>query len=243
MNRNVTIITIAVSLIIAAAIVSRSYNYKYKSKHLVSVAGSAYYNFSADLIVWSASVDCSSMDIKTAYAKLKADGQQITEYLKNRGIADSEIVFSAISSDKEFEDQYNADGRTTGRTFRGYKLNQTVKIESRKIDKVEKISREVTELLQAGVELSSGEPLYYYTKLADLKIDLLAKASADAYNRAQTIAANAHSKLGSLRKANMGVFQITGQYSNENFTGGGTFNTSSKNKTANVIVRMEYELE
>ncbi|MBC7552836.1 MAG: SIMPL domain-containing protein, partial [Taibaiella sp.] len=76
-----------------------------------------------------------------------------------------------------------------------------------------------------------------------LKIDLLAKAAADAYARAQTIAENAHSRLGKLKEANMGVFQITGQYSNESFTYSGTFNTSSKNKTANVIVRMEYELE
>ena len=108
---------------------------------------------------------------------------------------------------------------------------------------MEKISREITELLQQGIVLNSGEPLYYYTKLADLKVDLLAKASADAFSRAQTIANNAKSKLGKLKEANMGVFQITGQYSNESFTYSGTFNTSSKNKTANVIVRMEYGLE
>lgn len=243
MNKQLSIIIIAIALVFMAIILGRSYNYKFKSRQLVSVAGSAYYNFSADLIVWSASVECNSLDIKSAYSKLKADDQQITEYLKAKGIQDSEIVFSAITSRKEFEDTYNAEGRTTGKIFRGYKLNQSVKIESPKIDRVEKISREITELLQAGIELNSEEPLYYYTKLADLKIDLLAKASADAYNRAQTIAKNAHSQLGSLRKANMGVFQITGQYSNESFTYSGTFNTSSKNKTANVIVRMEYELE
>lgn len=243
MRNYISIVIAAVAIIVLAIILGNSYTYKYKSNNRVSVAGSAYYNFSADLIVWSASVECTSMDMKSAYIKLKSDDQQILDYLKRNGIKDDEIVFSSISSDKIYEDTYNNEGRQTGRIFKGYKLNQSVKVESTSIDQVEKISREITELLQQGIELSSEEPLYYYTKLADLKIDLLSIASADAYSRAQTIAKNAHSKLGKLVVANMGVFQITGQYSNENFTYSGTFNTSSRNKTANVIVRMEYTLE
>ena len=243
MRNHISVIVLAIAIVCGGLILGHSYTYKYKNRNRVSVAGSAYYNFTADLIVWSATVECSSTDIKDAYTKLKTNDQQILAYLKSHGIMDSEIVFSSISSNKQFEDLYNAEGRQTGKLFKGYMLNQSVKVESKSIDKVEKISREITELLQLGIELSSGEPLYYYTKLADLKIDLLAKASADAYSRAQTIAKNAHSSLGKLKEANMGVFQITGQYSNESFTYSGTFNTSSKNKTANVIVRMEYELE
>ena len=243
MRSYISVIIVAVTVIVLGCIVGHAYTYKYKNHNRVYVAGSAYYNFTSDLIVWSASVECASMDMKDAYTKLKTDDQQILVYLKSHGITDSEIVFSSISSNKEFEDTYNGDGRQTGKIFKGYSLNQSVKIESKNIDRVEKISREITELLQQGIELSSGEPLYYYTKLADLKVDLLAKASADAYSRAQNIASNAKSKLGKLKEANMGVFQITGQYSNESFTYSGTFNTSSKNKTANVIVRMEYGLE
>jgi len=233
----------ALAVIICAFIIYHSYTYKFRNHNRVSVAGSAYFNFSADLIVWNANIECSAMDVKDAYSRLKADNQQVLAYLKGRGVTDSEIVFSAISSNKEYDPTYSPDGRQTGQKFKGYKLTQQVKVESKNIERVERISREITELLQQGIELNSAEPLYYYTKLADLKIDLLAKASADAYNRAQTIAKNAHSRLGTLKEANMGVFQITGQYSNENFTYSGTFNTSSKNKTANVIVRMEYELE
>jgi len=243
MRNYVSVIIAAVAIIVCCLVFGHSYTYKFKNHNRVSVAGSAYYNFSADLIVWSASIECNATDVKDAYAKLKADDIQILAYLKAHGISDSEIVFSAIASDKQFDDKYSPDGRQIGKIFRGYKLIQSVKVESKNIDRVEKISREITELLQQGIELSSSEPLYYYTRLADLKIDLLAKASADAYNRALTIAKNAHSHLGPLKEANMGVFQITGQYSNESFTYSGTFNTSSKNKTANVIVRMEYQLE
>jgi len=41
----------------------------------------------------------------------------------------------------------------------------------------------------------------------------------------------------------MGVFQITGQNSNENYSYGGTFNTTSKNKTASITLRTEYAVK
>jgi hypothetical protein len=242
-KNNLVAVIIAIGFIACCLIIERGYNYKFRSHKTISVAGSAYYNFTADLIVWSASFERSSMDIKDAYSKLKADEQQIESYLAAHGINPKEIVFTSIVSSKQFENTYNSEGRTTGKVFKGYKLSQSVKIESKNIDNVEKVSREITELLQGGVELSSEEPQYYYTRLSDLKINLLSQAAADAYNRAITIAKNAHGSLGKLKEANMGVFQIIGQYSNETFTYSGVYNTTSKNKTANVIVRMEYELD
>ncbi len=209
----------------------------------MSVVGSSEYNFTADLIVWSATFTRTSFELKDAYSSLKSDVQQIKAYLNSHGISENEVIFSSIVIDKQYNYQYDVNGRQTATTFNGYQLRQNVKIESKNIDKVEKISREITELLQSGIELSSQEPFYYYTKLSSLKIDLLAKAAADAYNRANTIAENGHSDLGRLRKASMGVFQITGQHSNEDYSYGGAFNTTSKNKTATITVRLEYELE
>lgn len=105
---------------------------------------------------------------------------------------------------------------------------------------VEKISREVTELLQKGIEFNSNKPSYYYSRLNELKIDLLAKAAEDAKLRAETIAKSSAVNLGSLKKANMGVFQITGKNDNEDYSYGGSFNTTSKEKTASITLKVEY---
>src|SRR5690606_29035825 len=121
-----------------------------------------------------------------------------------------------------------------------YNLSQTVTVDSREIQKVEKISREVTGLIESGIELNSYAPSYYYSKLSELKIDLLAKASADAHLRAETTAKNAGGKRGEVKKANMGVFQILGKISDEEYSYGGTFNTSSKEKKATITTRMEF---
>ena len=105
------------------------------------------------------------------------------------------------------------------------------------------MSREITGLLQKGIELNSTPPSYYFSGLNNLKIDLLAKAAQDALKRAQTIAENSEASLGEIRKASMGVFQITGKNMNEDYSYGGAFNTSSKEKTASVTLRVDYGIK
>ncbi|GAA4320352.1 SIMPL domain-containing protein [Compostibacter hankyongensis] len=242
MRNAVTALILGIALIIAAALLGSAYKYKYRSAQIVSVTGGAEVNFTSDLIVWTGSYSKKSMVLKEAYAQLKEDENKVRDYLTKQGINPKELVFSAVNIRKEFSNRYDENGRITGNEFTGYALTQTVKVQSKEIGKVEQVSRQVTELIQAGVEFNSAEPSYYYTKLADLKIDLLAKASADGRVRAETIAKNAGSKLGGLKSADMGIFQITGQYSNEEYTWGGTLNTSSREKTASITVKMEFAL-
>ncbi len=236
-----TLIT-ALAAVIIAAILASGYNYKFKAKNTLPVTGSAEYNFEADLIVWAGSYMRTSMDLKEAYAMLKQDEMRVREYLRSKGINEKEAVFSSITISRQYNETFDDRGNRTSSVFSGFQLSQRVRVESVDIEKVEVISREVTGLLEAGVELNSEEPQYYYTKLKDVKIKLLQEAGEDARRRAETIAKAGHSSLGGLRKASMGVFQITGRNSNEDFTYGGAFNTASKSKTATVTVRYEYAL-
>ena len=97
--------------------------------------------------------------------------------------------------------------------------------------------------MNKGVQFNSSPPRYYYTQLADLKIEMISKATEDARIRAERIAKNAGGTLGKLISARMGVFQITGQNSGEDYSWGGSFNTSSKNKTASITMRLEYNVK
>jgi len=126
------------------------------------------------------------------------------------------------------------------REFTGYRLNQTIQIESKDVDNIEDISRQVTELINLGIEFYSQPPEYYYTKLAELKLEMIASATEDARLRAEKIAINSGSKIGKLKQARMGVFQIIAQNSSEDFSWGGSFNTSSKMKTATITMKLEF---
>ncbi len=231
---------IAVAVIAGLYIVGNAYKYKFKSTETISVTGLAEKDFTSDLIVWSGSFNRYGFELKTAYATLKADEAAIRSYLNSKGIADSNIVFSSIAINKNFRRSYDDKGNEISAEFTGYTLTGNVRVESKDINRVEKLSREITELLERGIELNSNAPEYYYTRLNELKIDLLAKASEDAKTRAETIAKNSGGSLGGIKKATMGVFQITGKNANEDYSYGGAFNTSSKEKTASITLKVDY---
>jgi hypothetical protein len=118
-----------------------------------------------------------------------------------------------------------------------------VSIESNTVEQIEAFARDITELINAGVEIYSEAPSYYYTKLGELKLEMLSVATANARTRAEKIVANSGGKLGKLKNARLGVFQIVAQNSSESYTWSGAYNTTSKNKTGAVTVKLEYALE
>jgi hypothetical protein len=123
-----------------------------------------------------------------------------------------------------------------------YDLSQTVTIRSNEIDKITEISRKATELLNEGVAFQSEAPQYLYTKLADIKVTMLAEATKDARKRAEMIAECAGSKLGGLKYADMGVMQITPLYSNE-VSDYGVNDTYSLEKEITAVVHCKFEIK
>lgn len=241
-------IVLLVLLLVAGAItcvylMGNAVTFKFRQQESILVTGSAEQHFESDLIVWSASFSRHSHELQEAFASLKQDEHKVRKYLSEMQLGEQEVTFSSVRIEKQYNTRYDEYGRMTSNTFAGYRLVQSVKVESTDIPRVDRVSREITSLIQQGVEMNSEPPSYYYTKLGSLKIDLLAKASEDGRKRAETIAENAGTRIGELRKANMGIFQITGQNENEAYSYGGAFNTTSLNKTATITVRMEFALK
>jgi hypothetical protein len=136
-------IVLGLCAIIAFWIAGNAFKYKSKSTETIVVTGLAEKDFVSDLIVWNGSYSRKAMDIKSTYAAVKVDESAIRQYLKGKGIADNEMVFSSVVINKEFDTRTDENGRQLGQQFSGYNLMQTVKVESKNVDKIDKIAREV----------------------------------------------------------------------------------------------------
>lgn len=242
MTKNISAIVFAIAIIGASIVLGNAVINRNKKNGTISVTGLGQTNFTSDLIVWEASFSKVDSDLKQAYSDLQKDKEIISNYFKSKGLQADVIVFKAVATDKEFKQNYTADGKYLGQEFIGYTLTQTVQINSKEVEKVEKISREVTELLNKGIQLYSIAPRYYYTKLEDLKIEMVAQATENAHVRAKSIAEKSGAKLGDLSLAQMGIFQITGQNSDEEYSWGGSYNTAAKEKTASITMKLTYEV-
>lgn len=234
---------IGICVILSAYVFMKGYRDRNGKDNVIHVTGMGSRNFDSDLIVWRGSFSKSNIDLAAASASLESDRNTIKNYLIGKGIQENEIVFSAMEIKKNFDDTRNSEGDITGSVFVGYSISQMVTIESSEVSKVEQISREVTELIASGVEFYSENPEFYYTKLAELKIEMVTEATADARIRAEKIAQSSGSNLGSLQSAEMGIFQIVGQNSDEDYSWGGAFNTSSRRKTASITIQLNFEID
>lgn len=243
MKNHITALLFSIAIIISAVFLGNAYVKRSEIGGNIEVTGLGEVDFTSDLIVWEGRFSTSSFELKTAFERLNADKEIIKSYLINKGLKAEQLVFSAVSTQQNNKQKYSAKGEYMGEEFTGYTLRQNVTIESTEVEKIELISREVTELLNQGVQFYSQEPRYYYTKLANLKIEMISKATEDARLRAEKIAEFSGGKLGELKSADMGVFQILGQNSDENYSWGGTFNTSSKNKTASITMKLVYKAD
>ncbi|MBU1239695.1 SIMPL domain-containing protein [Myxococcota bacterium] len=211
----------------------------------IKVTGSAKRRIVSDRIGWTATMTVTNMDRTTAYKELSANVVKALDYLKSKGIKEKQISVSAATFHEKHETEYHGTGteRVEKSVFKGYTTRQTITVESSEVLKVEKISREITSLLEQGIAIYSSAPRYYYTKIGELKITMLAEASGDARNRAQNIVSKAdNTSLGRLKKATMGIININPANSTS-VAWDGNNDVTSLEKDIITIVHAEYFLD
>jgi hypothetical protein len=243
MKQYTNAIIFGIAIVASSIFLGKAYTDRNKKEGEIRVTGLGKTDFSSDLIVWEGRFKAQNIDLKKAYLTLEKNKSTINQYLSKKGINTANLIYSAVKTTQKNKQLYSSVGKYMGEEFVGYELTQSILIESKEVDTIEKISREITELLNQGVRFYSESPRYYYTKLADLKIEMISKATEDARVRAEKIAEFSGGELGDLESAKMGIFQITGQNSTENYSWGGTFNTNSKEKTASITMKLVYKVK
>ena len=230
-------------IIISAWLLAQGVTNFRKESPKLNVTGMAEKQITSDLIVWNIMLKTKGDDRASAYNQYKRVAATMRKYLKEHGIMDSVISTSSVDINQETRQIYNPDSRQYDTYNDGFSVTQTFTVRSHDVSLVERVYQNISELYNEGIDFSSNAPLYYYTKLNDLKMEMLNKASENAYERAQTIAKGSNSAIGAMLSSAMGVFQIIGLNSEEEYSWGGTFNTSSKEKVASITVRTTYEIE
>ncbi len=211
---------------------------------VIEVTGSAKKRIVSDQIEWSAVIETTNMDRTQAYRDLRGFVETTRKYLADEKVKDDEIRASSASIEELFNTEYVGVGeeRVERQVFNGYKASQTISVRSTDVARVERISREVTQLLERGVPISSQTPAYFYTKLGELKITMLAEASKDARTRAENIVKQAGgADLGKLRTADMGIINVNPANATDTSWDGNN-DTSSLEKDIITIVHASFEL-
>lgn len=230
---------LAVALVLSSIIGAWAYTHTKKGEQMVTVTGSARKRIKSDLVIWRAGVSYQATQLSEAYKSLSDNIPKVKQYLISKGVSEDQITVSAITS-TTLHDKDN-EGQETG-AITGYVLRQEVEVRSSDVDKIAKVAREATELINQGILIESMPPEYHYTQIGTLKVEMLSEAAKDAKARAQQIASSTGSTIGTVRSAKMGVLQITPADSND-VSGEGMNDTSSLDKDITAVVNISFAVE
>jgi hypothetical protein len=233
-------VALALGLIGATVVGSRALVRVKSEDQTIGVTGSAKRRIRSDLVVWTATVSYKSDTMQGAYKALAAATPKVVAYLKDKGIKPTEIVVDSITT--KALHPHGKEGQELEEVTTGYTMSQEVRVRSADVDKVTEVSRAATELINQGIMIDSGAPEYHYTRLGELKIQMLHEAAKDTRVRAEQIAHATGAKLGPLRSARMGVMQINPADSTETSSEGNN-DTSSLDKDVIAVVTSNFQLE
>jgi len=251
MNTNIIrSLIIGAAIVITAFILGSSFKNRNLKQDTISVTGLGSKDFISDEISWSGSFDANAMEAKEAYNIILQDREKVKNFFLNKGFKADEFSFGGVNFSRSYRTVTTKEADGTERSeniFDGYKATQSVYFRAKKnpvlMKKIENVIDKTAELINNGVQFEPSSAQYTYSDLASLKHSLIEAGSKDAKQRAEKIVKSADGNLGKLKDASMGVFQITAKGSTDEDTYGGNFDTSSKEKSARITVRLTYNLD
>ena len=231
---------LSLGLVASTWIAATSFERVKRSGQSITVKGYAERKITSDYGAWRGRFAVRGGDLVATYEKLSQDLQTVRSWLMKQGVAESAIEATPVTTEAQYV--LTSDGNRTNQV-EGYVLTQSVDVESSDIGLIAKISKDSTGLIRDGIAFESDAPKYFYTKINDLKIEMLAEATKDARVRAEQLASNSGtSHVGALVSAEQGVFQITSVHSTD-VSGYGELDTESVYKSIKAIVTISYGIE
>ena len=215
--------------------------YYYQSKinnNTVTVKGLAEMEVKADLAIWTLKYVVTGNDLSVTQKKMQEQAKIINNFLQTNGLKNDEISFGRIETNDLTANPYrNSDIKDIR-----FILTQTINIKTENVDLVEKLLAQSGDLVTKGIifdNQSYGSPVsYIFTKLNEIKPQMLEEATKNAKEAALEFAKNSNSKVGKIRRANQGVFSILPQEQISSVS-----ESQQINKKIRVVSTVEYWLK
>lgn len=239
---------LAIGLVLAGWILGSEIRDVRLADRYVSVRGLAERTVKSDLAIWPLPFREAGNDLKATFAKSEEDRQAVLDFLAQQGIPKSDI---ALGQPSVIDTQANEFG--AAKNPNRFIVQQQVSVRSTNVDQVAAAVQQTSALIARGVVLGGGQNYgpgsggvsYVFTGLNAIKPEMITEATRNARAAAERFAADASSKVGTIRQASQGLFTIS---SADDTSGsgegvGGDQSGGSMMKKVRVVTTIDYYLE
>jgi hypothetical protein len=201
----------------------------------IAVTGSAKRLIDSDYVIWDASVSSQQATPEAAAKKLGGWTAAVTSFLEREGVRHSELSVEPVTAATVHKGAYG------GGKIVGYSLTVTIEVRSRRVGQITAVASQSSKLLALGIPFESQPLQYVFTRLATVRLALLAAATKDALDRARVLVDATGAHLGTLRNVDVGVFQVTPPNSTD-VSSYGVYDTSTIQKDVTAVVNVSFAL-
>lgn len=205
---------------------------------VVTVKGLSERQVKADLALWDIAYTATGDDLGAAQTKVESDTKIIHDFLTQNGLPAESVTPQQVEVVDLMAQQYRSEGASQSRFI----VTASLLVRSGDVDLVQSIARKTGDLIKQGVIFAkensgSNTPYYLFTRLNDVKLDMIAEATKNARDAADQFAADSGAHIGAIYRANQGQFSIL---PGDNWPGADE--SRQINKTVRVVATVDYML-
>ena len=226
-NRIIEASILAIGLCLVGVFIYCSVVHITDSRRVVSVKGLAEREVPADRVTWPIRFSLTGNDLPSLYDQTVKTNQVIEQFLTSNGIINADITIAAPTVYDVYQNNYS-DRKPNYR----YEMSSVVTVSSNNIEKVGELINRQGELMREGIAISSWGVNYEYTKLNEIKPDMIEEATKNSRQAAEQFANDSKSKVGKIQSATQGQFSITDRDDN-----------SPNIKRVRVVTSVVYQLD
>lgn len=227
-------IFISLAIVLASLILAFGFNKALNDfkmlERSVSVKGLSQKDVEADTLIFPIKFTRSNNNLTNLYEDLEKDKQNILRFLQAQGVRADEISYNAPNIIDKLSDPYRNDNIVSFR----YVGTGNLLIYTKNVKLGKSILEKISTLGKEGIviKIENYEIEYLYTKLNEIKPQMIEEATLNARNAAIKFAQDSNSHLGKIKKASQGQFSISNRDKNTPYI-----------KTIRVVSTIEYYLK
>lgn len=171
----------------------------------VTVKGLSERDVKADTASYNLTFSLSGNDLQETYNKLAQDAKLVKSFFAENSITEDEIQSYDITSQDNFRGSY---AKSELDKENRYVVYGSYSLKTADVYKAKKLKQASSGLIEKGINIDSSYVAYYFTKINDIKPDMISEAIAAARKSAERFAQDSQSELSGIRRANQGSVSI-----------------------------------
>lgn len=231
--RNVTLIAaiiLAIGIVIGGYLLGDGLRRARMADRAVTVRGLAERNVTADLATWTVSFSSQGTDLGTVQAEVDRDARAVNEFFRAAGFP-AEAVSDAGGSVNQYFDSNRGENNVT--------INRRIQLRTNDVMRARAAYARQFDLIRRGVAIQEGSGMQYvFTKLNDIKPEMIANATQDARRGAERFASDSGTDVGGIRQATQGYFSIGARDGDEGGSG-----SDSPFQKVRVVTTIDFYLD